>query len=324
MSIRRTLVSLAVIACIAAGSGALRAQAFPTKPVRIIVPAPPGGAIDVIARLLADRLTTAWGQSVLVENKPGGSQIIGTDIVAKSAPDGYNLVIVPSSHAINPVLFKKLPYDSIKDFSFVVQTHVVPLLLAVANSVPAKNVGELMAYARANPSKLSYASSGQGSSLHVAAELFRSMTDTKILHVPYKGSSAAHPDLISGRTSMIFDTITAILPHVKSGAVRGLAVTTLKRASIAPDIPTIAESGLPGYDANSWGGIVAPGGTPKEVVDTLNAAINKILLSPDVGARLANVGIEVIGGPARQFEDLVMAENRKWAKVAKDAGIVAE
>ena len=324
MSIRRTLVSLAVIACIAAGSGALRAQAFPTKPVRIIVPAPPGGAIDVIARLLADRLTTAWGQSVLVENKPGGSQIIGTDIVAKSAPDGYNLVIVPSSHAINPVLFKKLPYDSIKDFSFVVQTHVVPLLLAVANSVPAKNVGELMAYARANPSKLSYASSGQGSSLHVAAELFRSMTDTKILHVPYKGSSAAHPDLIAGRTSMIFDTITAILPHVKSGAVRGLAVTTLKRASIAPDIPTIAESGLPGYDANSWGGIVAPGGTPKEVVDTLNAAINKILLSPDVGARLANVGIEVIGGPARQFEDLVMAENRKWAKVAKDAGIVAE
>ena len=313
MSIRRTLVSLAVIACIAAGSGALRAQAFPTKPVRIIVPAPPGGAIDVIARLLADRLTTAWGQSVLVENKPGGSQIIGTDIVAKSAPDGYNLVIVPSSHAINPVLFKKLPYDSIKDFSFVVQTHVVPLLLAVANSVPAKNVGELMAYARANPSKLSYASSGQGSSLHVAAELFRSMTDTKILHVPYKGSSAAHPDLIAGRTSMIFDTITAILPHVKSGAVRGLAVTTLKRASIAPDIPTIAESGLPGYDANSWGGIVAPGGTPKEVVDTLNAAINKILLSPDVGARLANVGIEVIGGPARQFEDLVMAENRKWA-----------
>ena len=324
MSIRRTLVSLAVIACIAAGSGALRAQAFPTKPVRIIVPAPPGGAIDVIARLLADRLTTAWGQSVLVENKPGGSQIIGTDIVAKSAPDGYNLVIVPSSHAINPVLFKKLPYDSIKDFSFVVQTQVVPLLLAVANSVPAKNVGELMAYARANPSKLSYASSGQGSSLHVAAELFRSMTDTKILHVPYKGSSAAHPDLIAGRTSMIFDTITAILPHVKSGAVRGLAVTTLKRASIAPDIPTIAESGLPGYDANSWGGIVAPGGTPKEVVDTLNAAINKILLSPDVGARLANVGIEVIGGPARQFEDLVMAENRKWAKVAKDAGIVAE
>ena len=324
MSIYRTFATFACAACTAFASGAALAQAFPSRTVRIIVPAPPGGAIDVIARLLADRLTTAWSQSVVVENKPGGSQIIGTDIVAKSPPDGYNLVIVPSSHAINPVLFKKLPYDSIKDFSFIVQTHVVPLMLAVPNSLPVKSVGELIAYAKANPGKLSYASSGQGSSLHVAAELFRSMSDTKILHVPYKGSSAAHPDLIAGRTAMIFDTITAILPHVKSGAVRGLAVTTLKRASIAPDFPTIAESGLPGYDANSWGGIVAPGGTPKEVVDLLNAAINNILLSADVGTRLANAGIEVVGGAPRQFEELVVAENRKWAKVAKDAGIVAE
>lgn len=324
MVANRMLKTLALLACALCAAGAVMAQAFPARPVRIIVPAPPGGAIDIIARLLADRLTTTWGQSVLVENKPGGSQIIGTEVVAKSPPDGHNLVIIASSHAVNPVLFKKMPFDSTKDFSFVVQTHAVPLLLAVTNSLPVKNVAELIAYAKANPEKLSYASSGQGSSLRTAAELFRSMTGTQILHVPYKGSTAAHPDLISGRTSMIFDTITAILPQVKSGAVRALAVTTLTRSSIAPDVPTIAESGVPGYDASSWGGILAPAGTPKEVVDALNAAMVKVLLAPDVSARLANSGIEVVGGTPRQFEEFMQTEMRKWAKVAKDAGVVPE
>ena len=306
------------------GSSTLLAQSFPSKPVRIIVPAPPGGAIDIIARLLGERLTPMWGQSVLVENKPGGSQIIGTDAVAKSAPDGYNLVIVVSSHAVNPVLFKTLPYDSMKDFSFVTQTHVVPLLLAVAPSLPIKTIPELLAYAKANPGKLSYASGGQGSSLHTAAELFKSMTGTDILHIPYKGSSAAHPDILSGRTSMIFDTITAIMPHVKSGAVRAVAVTTLKRSSIAPEVPTIAESGVPGFDTSSWGGILAAPGTPKDVIEIINAGINKVLLAPDVGAKLSASGIEVVGGTARQWEDFMQAEIRKWAKVARDAGIKPE
>ena len=306
------------------GSSTLLAQSFPSKPVRIIVPAPPGGAIDIIARLLGERLTPMWGQSVLVENKPGGSQIIGTDAVAKSAPDGYNLVIVVSSHAVNPVLFKTLPYDSMKDFSFVVQTHVVPLLLAVAPSLPIKTIPELLAYAKANPGKLSYASGGQGSSLHTAAELFKSMTGTDILHIPYKGSSAAHPDILSGRTSMIFDTITAIMPHVKSGAVRAVAVTTLKRSSIAPEVPTIAESGVPGFDTSSWGGILAAPGTPKDVIEILNAGMNKVLLAPDVGAKLSSSGIEVVGGSAKQWEDFMQAEIRKWAKVARDAGIKPE
>jgi tripartite-type tricarboxylate transporter receptor subunit TctC len=306
------------------GSGTLLAQSFPSKPVRIIVPAPPGGAIDIIARLLGERLTPMWGQSVLVENKPGGSQIIGTDVVAKSAPDGYNLVIVVSSHAVNPVLFKTLPYDSMKDFSFVMQTHVVPLLLAVAPSLPIKTIPELLAYAKANPGKLSYASGGQGSSLHTAAELFKSMTGTDILHIPYKGSSAAHPDVLSGRTSMIFDTITAIMPHVRSGAVRSVAVTTLKRSSIAPEVPTIAESGVPGFDTSSWGGILAAPGTPRDVIETLNAGMNKVLLTPDVGAKLSASGIEVVGGSARQWEDFMQAEIRKWAKVARDAGIKPE
>ena len=324
MSPVQILKLCALLAALISAAPASIAQQFPSKPVRIIVPSTPGGAIDLIARVLGERLTAAWGQSVLVENKPGGSQMIGTDVVAKSPPDGYNLVIVVSSHAVNPLLFKTLPYDSIKDFSFVVQTHVVPLLLAVAPSLPIKTIPELLAYGKANPGKLSYASGGQGSSLHTAAELFKSMTGADILHIPYKGSSAAHPDILSGRTSMIFDTITAIMPHVKSGAVRAVAVTTLKRSSIAPDVPTIAESGVPGFDTSSWGGILAAPGTPKDVIDTINAGINKVLLAPEVSAKLAGSGIEVVGGTPKQWEDFMQVELRKWAKVAKEAGIKPE
>ena len=324
MSPVQILKLCALLAALISAAPASIAQQFPSKPVRIIVPSTPGGAIDLIARVLGERLTAAWGQSVLVENKPGGSQMIGTDVVAKSPPDGYNLVIVVSSHAVNPLLFKTLPYDSIKDFSFVVQTHVVPLLLAVAPAWPIKTIPELLAYGKANPGKLSYASGGQGSSLHTAAELFKSMTGADILHIPYKGSSAAHPDILSGRTSMIFDTITAIMPHVKSGAVRAVAVTTLKRSSIAPDVPTIAESGVPGFDTSSWGGILAAPGTPKDVIDTINAGINKVLLAPEVSAKLAGSGIEVVGGTPKQWEDFMQVELRKWAKVAKEAGIKPE
>ncbi len=324
MSPVQILKLCALLAALISAAPASIAQQFPSKPVRIIVPSTPGGAIDLIARVLGERLTAAWGQSVLVENKPGGSQMIGTDVVAKSPPDGYNLVIVVSSHAVNPLLFKTLPYDSIKDFSFVVQTHVVPLLLAVAPALPIKTIPELLAYGKANPGKLSYASGGQGSSLHTAAELFKSMTGADILHIPYKGSSAAHPDILSGRTSMIFDTITAIMPHVKSGAVRAVAVTTLKRSSIAPDVPTIAESGVPGFDTSSWGGILAAPGTPKDVIDTINAGINKVLLAPEVSAKLAGSGIEVVGGTPKQWEDFMQVELRKWAKVAKEAGIKPE
>ena len=213
------------------------AQTWPTRSVRIVVPATPGGAIDLIARTLAEKLTTSLGQPVVVENKPGASNNLGTDFVAKSPPDGYTLVIVASSHATNKHLFKQMPFDPIKDFEPVVYTHVVPLLLAVHPSVPAKNVAELVAWIKANPDKAVYASSGPGSSLHMAAELFMNMTKTKMHHVPYKGSSAAHPDLLAGRTAMIFDTITAIRGHVQSGAVRGLAVTTLKRSSAMPELP---------------------------------------------------------------------------------------
>jgi len=226
------------------------AQTYPTRTVRIVVPATPGGAIDLIARSLAEKMTASLGQPVVVENKPGASNNLGTDFVAKSPPDGYTLVIIASSHATNKYLFKQMPFDPVKDFEPVVYTHVVPLLLAVNPTVPAKTVSELTAWIKANPDKAIYASSGPGSSLHMAAELYMNMTGVKMHHVPYKGSSAAHPDLLAGRTAIIFDTITAVQGHVKSGALRGIAVTTASRSSAMPELPTIAESGLPGYEAS--------------------------------------------------------------------------
>jgi tripartite-type tricarboxylate transporter receptor subunit TctC len=300
------------------------AQSYPSRTVRIVVPATPGGAIDLIARTLSEKMTASLGQPVVVENKPGASNNLGTDFVAKSPPDGYTLVICASSHATNKFLFKQMPFDPIKDFEPVVYTHVVPLLLAVNPSVPAKNVQELTAWIKANPDKAIYASSGPGSSLHMAAELYMNMTGTKMQHVPYKGSSAAHPDLLAGRTAMIFDTITAVQGHVKSGALRGIAVTTAKRSSAMPELPTIAESGLAGYDASTWGGILAPAGTPKDAVAKLNASINAALKMEDVRKRLMGAGIEIQGGTPEQFAAVIRDEVEKWGRVTKAAGIQPE
>jgi tripartite-type tricarboxylate transporter receptor subunit TctC len=299
------------------------AQGYPARTVKIVVPATPGGAIDLIARTLGEKLTISLGQPVVVENKPGASNNLGTDFVAKSPPDGYTLVIVASSHATNKHLFKQMPFDPIKDFEPVVYTHVVPLLLAVHPSVPAKTVPELVDWIKANPDKAIYASSGPGSSLHMAAELFMSMTKTKMQHVPYKGSSAAHPDLLAGRTAMIFDTITAVRGHVKSGAVRGIAVTTAKRSSAMPELPAIAES-LPGYDASTWGGILAPAGTPKDVVAKLNSATNSALKMEDVRSRLMGAGIEIQGGTPQAFAEVIRIEVDKWGRIVKEAGIQPE
>ena len=320
----RPLLTTAVAALLALGASAAPAQPYPSRPVKIVVPATPGGAIDLIARTLGEKLTGSLGQPVVVENKPGAANNLGTDFVAKSPPDGYTLVIVASSHATNTHLYKNLPYDPVKDFEPVVYTHVVPLLLAVHPSVPAKNVQELTAWVKANPDKAIYASSGPGSSLHMAAELYMSMTGTKMQHVPYKGSSAAHPDLLAGRTAMIFDTITAVRGHVKAGTLRGIAVTTLQRSSSMPELPTIAESGLPGYDASTWGGILAPAGTPKDVVAKLNAAINAALKQDDVRSRLSGAGIEIQGGTPEQFGEVIRAEIEKWGRIVKEAGIQPE
>ena len=318
VALKHAVATLALVAGFHAA-----AQTYPSRPVKIIVPATTGGAIDVIARVLADKMTASLGQPVVVENKPGASNNLGTDFVAKSAADGYTLVIVASSHATNKHLFKNLGWDPVKDFEPIVYTHVVPLLLTVHPSVPAKTVPELIAWIKANPDRAVCAHSGTGSSLHMATELFMSMSNTKMQLVPYKGSSAAHPDLLAGRTVMIFDTITAISPHVKAGSLRGIAVTTTKRSSMFPDIPTITES-LPGYDAATWGGILAPAGTPKEIVAKLNASINAALKMDDVRAKLEGAGIEIQGGTPEQFGDVIKAEVEKWGRIVKAAGIKAD
>jgi tripartite-type tricarboxylate transporter receptor subunit TctC len=315
--------SLALACALPLLTAAASAQGFPNKPIKIVVPATPGGAIDIIARLVGDKISVSLGQPVVIENKPGAANNLGTDFVAKSPADGYTLVIVASSHATNKHLYKTLPYDPIKDFEPVVYTHVVPLLLAIHPSIPAKTVPELITWIKANPAA-NYASSGTGSSLHMGAELFMAMSGTKMLHVPYKGSSAAHPDLIGGRTMMIFDTVSAIQAHVKSGAVRGLAVTTGTRSAVFPDLPTISEAGLKGYDASTWGGILAPAGTPKDVVVKLNAAINAALAADDVKAKLSGAGIQIQGGTPEAFATVIQSEIGKWGKVVKDAGIQPE
>jgi tripartite-type tricarboxylate transporter receptor subunit TctC len=317
--------ALAAALCVALPMAAqAQAQAFPNRPITIVVPASPGGAIDITARLIGAKLSAAWGQPVNVDNKAGATGMLGTDFVAKAPPDGHTLALVASSHAINPSMFRKLPFDTVKSFEPVALTHVVPLILVVSNGVPARSLNELVAYGRANPGKLSFASSGNGGAPHMSGELFKSMTGIDMLHVPYKGSTAAHPDLIGGRTSMMFDTVAAVAPQVKGGTVRGLAVTTLKRSSVFPEVPTMNEAGLKGYDTSTWGGLLAPAGTPKDVIAKLNAEVDKALASPDVREKLAAAGIEPGGGTPQQFGSFIQSEMTRWAKVAKDAGIQPE
>ena len=320
------VAGLAAVIFTAAG-GALAqgaAASFPSKSITIVIPATPGGAIDLTARVIGPKLTDAWGKPVVVENKAGATGIIGTEFIAKATPDGQTLVLVASSHAINPSMFKKLPYDTVKSFEPVVLTHVLPLMLVVHPSLPVKNVQELIAYAKANPGKLSFASSGPGGAPHMSGELFKSMAGLDMIHVPYKGSTAAHADLLAGRVSLMFDTVSAISPHVKSGALRALAVTTAKRSAAMPDVPTMAEAGMKGYETSTWGGILAPAGTPKDVVAKLNAEINKALAAQDVRQRMLDAGIEPAGGTPQQFTAFIQSEMAKWAKVAKTAGIQPE
>jgi len=325
--LQRTVVA-AILAFATFGHGSVAlaqaAATFPGKTITIIVPASPGGAIDLVARLSSQKMIEVWGKPVVIENKAGATGTIGTEFVARAAPDGHTVALVASSHAINPNMFKKLPYDTVKSFEPVVLTHVVPLMLVVNAQLPVKDLKELIAYAKANPGKLTFASSGPGGAPHMSGELFKSMAGIEMTHIPYKGSTAAHPDLISGQTSLMFDTVTAIQPHVKSGAVRAIAVTTAKRASTAPDVPTMAEAGLPGYETSTWGGVLAPAGTAKDVVAKLNVEFNRDLNLPDVHKKLTDAGIEPAGGTPAQFAAFMQAEMVKWAKVAKDANIQPE
>jgi len=320
-------ILFAAVAAVSLSQGApafaQAAASFPTKSVTIIVPATPGGAIDLVARLTGDQMSKDWGKPVVIDNKAGATGTIGTQAVATAAPDGHMLALVASRHAINPVMFKKLPYDTVKSFEPVILTHVVPLVLVVNPKLPVSSVKELIAYGKANPGKLTFASSGNGGAPHMSGELFKSMAGIDMTHIPYKGSAAAHPDLMSGQTQVMFDTLAAVQPHLKTGALKGLAVTTAKRVP-GVDLPTIAEAGLPGYETTTWGGVLAPAGTPKDVVAKLNAEFNKGLAQPDIKKKINDAGIDVAGGTPQQFADFLQAEMKKWAKVAKDANIQPE
>jgi tripartite-type tricarboxylate transporter receptor subunit TctC len=299
-------------------------QSYPSKPIRIISPYPPGGGNDAICRVVAPKLTERLKQQVIVDNRPGANAIVGTEIAARAAPDGYTIVLVPSGHAVNASLYKKLPYDSIRDFSPITLAGSSPLVLAVHPTLPVKNVKELIALAKSRPGQLTYVSSGVGASGHLAGALFDTMTGTKMLHIPYKGMSLAITDLIGGQVFMTFGTSLSVVPHVRSGRLRALATTGAQRMRAMPDTPTIAESGVPGYEATLWYGFVGPAHIPPEIVRRLNSEIGAVLMLPDVREHLASQGMEATPNTPEEFAKLLVSDLDRWAKVVKRAGVQVE
>jgi tripartite-type tricarboxylate transporter receptor subunit TctC len=297
------------------------AQAWPAKPIKWIVPFAPGGTTDILARTVGEKLALALGQPVVVENKPGAGGGVGAEFTAKAAPDGYTIMGgTISTHAINASLYNKLPYDPVKDFVAITLIARVPNMLVVNPAIPASNVKELIALLKANPNKYSFASSGNGTSQHLSGELFKTMAGVEMQHIPYKGSPPALQDVVGGQVTMTFDNITTALPLAKAGKLRALAVTTATRSAAAPDVPTLAESGLPGFEVGSWQGVFAPAGTPPEIVRRLNAEIVKILNLPDVREKLTGLGAEPVGNSSEEFSAMVKAEVVRWAEVVKKSG----
>jgi tripartite-type tricarboxylate transporter receptor subunit TctC len=315
------LALAAALPAVAAGS-AIAQTSYPDKPIRIIVGFAAAGPADLTARVIGEKFTDAWGQPVVIENVTGAGANIAGDRVAKAAPDGYTLLLASLAQlTINPALYDRMPYDTVKDVVPVTQAVFTPNILAVNNDVPAKTVAELVALARAQPGKLTFGSAGVGTSQHLAGELFKSMAHVDMQHVPYRGAAPVITDLLGGRISMFFGNVTAVLPQVQEGKLRGLAVTSLKRIAAAPDLPTLAESGFPGFDATASFGLVAPAGTPPAIIDKLNRETVRILASPDVRKRFAELGSEVIGNSPAEFSAVIKAEIPQWAKLIKDAGI---
>jgi len=312
-----------VLLGIAAAPGAL-AQNYPARPVRFIVPFAPGGGSDVVARAIALRLGETWGQQVVVDNRPGAATILGTDLAAKAAPDGYTILMASASYSINPYLQKKLPYQTLKDHVPVTQTAFQPYVLAVHPSVAAKSVKEFLALARAKPGTLNFGSPGTGSGGHLAVEHFRLVTHTDMVHIPYKGGAPALTDLIAGQIQFMFPTMLAIAPHAKSGRLRSLAVSSLKRSAAMAELPTIAESGVAGFEATSWNGVMTPAGVAPAIVDKLYRDIAQTLQTSDVRDKLAADGAEAVGSSPQEFTRMIRAEIDKWAKVTKAAGLKAE
>jgi tripartite-type tricarboxylate transporter receptor subunit TctC len=317
----RFLTRFAAAAALMLIAGGAMAQAWPSKPIRYVVPFAPGGTTDILGRTIADKLAIALGQPVIVENKPGAGGGVGAEFVAKSPADGYTIMGgTISTHAINASLYKNLGYDPVRDFVPITLIARVPNMLVVNPSLPASNVKELIALLKANPGKYSFASSGNGTSQHLSGELFKTMTGVEMQHIPYKGSPPALADVVGGQVAMTFDNITTALPLAKGGKLRALAVTTAERTSVAPDVPTLAEAGLAGYEVGSWQGVFAPAGVPADIVKRLNAEIVKIINLPEVRDKLLALGAEPAPNSSAEFAALVKSEVTKWADVVKKSG----
>jgi tripartite-type tricarboxylate transporter receptor subunit TctC len=307
-----------------AAASLAHAQSWPARPVKMIVPFPAGGPTDVLTRALAERLTAAFGQPVVVDNKPGAGGTIGSDFVAKSAPDGYTLLMATSStHSIGPYL-GKVPYDPQKDFTPIVYVGKATNILVVTPTLGVHSVRELIDYARKNPGKLNYATSGIGSISHLTSEMFAAMAGIKLTHVPYKGTQLSMPDLMSGQVAILFDSVLTAKPHLDAKRLLGLAVSSRERSPLVPAMPTVAESGLPGFDSWTWFGVFGPAGTPQAVIERMNAEMNRIISDPAIRERFTQLGFETTGGTPADFTSVVQGEARKWSKVIRDANVKPE
>ena len=322
---RRTMLAASSIALFAAlASGGVLAQAFPAKPISLVVPFPPGGTTDVLARALAERLAPALGQPVIVENKPGAGATIGADHVVKAKADGHVLLVGAVHHTIASSVFKKLPYDFQKDLAPITTIAMVPNVLVVNANTPAKNVNELVALLKAKPDQASYGSNGNGTAQHLIGTQFQGMTGTKVTHIPYKGSGPLATDLLGGQILMSFDTITPVLPHIKAGKLRPLAVTTATRSAALPDVPTLAEAGLAGFNIGTWFGVLAPAATPRDVVARLNAEMVKIIKSPEFVKRMDDIGAQPVGNKADEMARQIKEETEKCAALVKAGNVTVE
>jgi tripartite-type tricarboxylate transporter receptor subunit TctC len=320
---RKTLTLLAILcaSCNTATAIAQTPTQYPAKTIRMIVPSAPGSGPDIMARTIGQKLNEAWGQPVVVEARPGAGGIIGSEAVAKAAPDGYTLIMGNAgSHSVNPGLYRKLPYDPLKDFSPIALVSSAPNILIVHPSLPVKSVKDLIALAKARPGELTFGSGGNGSTAHLSGELFRTLAGIRIVHVPFKGAPAAVLGVITGEISMAILNLPPALPHVKNGRLKALGVSTSKRSAAVPDLPTIAESGLPGYSATAWYGVLAPAGTPREIIMKINAEIVKGLRTDEMKKRIASDGGEVIGSTPEEFTAVMKTDIAKWAKVVQASG----